>query len=554
MNKFRLNCLLILSGFLPLIVKAQKSNLGDSLYIYNPGTYKPTVVDANKINENPVVIDSTKKLPIKSYSINSKKINPAYTVDPVTPAEMRGEPLKKLYNSLAKGGFGTYTTPYLEFWHNSLRSKEYAYGVHFKHLSSSSTLKDYGFAGMSDDQLGLYGKKFLKEHSLIGNFDFSRNGVHFYGYDANLISLSKKETAQHFNYFGANAELLSHYSKISRFNHDIKLSFYNVTDAYKSSENNIKAKGYVQTTINKEVIKVNGLVDFYNFKSPVDTVNNTIIALNPNFIADGDKYHISLGITATLDVQGASKFYFHPNVEASYNIFDNIIVPYAGVNGGVRKNSFKSVTDENPFVSSNLALKNSVNKFDIYGGLKGTLSSSVAYNTHVSYSSIGNMLLYVNDTTYPANRFNAIYDDANVLNLHGEVIYQMREKLRILIAGDYYNYKMKQELRAWYKPQVKLTFSGNYNLSDKIIIKADVFYFDNQYAKTYTSSDDSTTKKVTAGEIKGLFDLNIGAEYRYTKRLGFFLNLNNIANVRYLRYINYPTQRFSLMGGLSFAF
>ncbi|HSH66280.1 MAG TPA: hypothetical protein VLB84_10895, partial [Bacteroidia bacterium] len=501
-----------------------------------------------------VVIDSTKKLPVKSYGINSKKINPASTVDPVTPAQMVGEPLTKLYNALVKGGFGTYTTPYLEFWYNGLRSKENTYGVHLKHLSSSSTLKNYGYAGMSDDQVGLYGKKFLKEHSLIGNFNFSRNGLHFYGYDANQISLSKKETAQHFNYFGANAELLSHYSKLSRFNHDIKLGFYNVTDAYKSSENNIKANGYVQTTFDKELIKVNALVDYYNFRSPLDTINNTIVALNPNFIADGDKYHASLGITATLDIEGASKFYFHPKVEASYNIFDNIIVPYAGVTGGVKKNSFKSVTDENPFISSGAFLRNSITKFDVYGGLKGTLSSSIAYNVHASYASIANMLFYVNDTTLPENRFKLAYDDVNVLNLHGEVIYQMREKLRVLIGADYYNYKTTYEIRAWYKPQVKLNLAINYNLSDKIIVKADVFYFDNQYAKTYAYADDTTTKKIVAQELKGLFDLNIGAEYRYNKRLGFFLSLNNLANIRYFRYINYPTQRFSIMGGLSYAF
>jgi hypothetical protein len=524
-----------------------------SMVIINPGTYKATVADANKINDNPVVIDSTKKLAVKSYNINPKKINPSYTVDAVTPAEMDGDHLDKLYSALAKAGFGTYTTPYLEFWYGSLRSKEYTYGVHLKHLSSAATLKGYGFAGLSDDQVGLYGKKFLKEHSLIGNFDFGRNGLHFYGYDANLISLSKKETAQHFNYFGGNVELLSHYTKAQRYNHDIKLSLYNLSDAYKVSENNVKGKGYVQTTIDKEVIKVNALVDYYNFKSPADTMNNTIIALNPNFIADGEKYHASLGLTATMDIENASKFYFHPNVDLSYNVFDNIIVPYAGVTGGVIKNSFKTVTDENPFVTSKLALKNSVTKFDAYGGLRGTLSSRIAYTTRVSYSAIGNMLLYVNDTTYPGNRFEVIYDDGNVLNLHGEVSYQLREKLRIMIGGDYFDYKMKHEIRAWYKPQVKLSFAANYNLSDKIIVKADLFYLENQFAKAHASGDDSTGK-IVAQELNNLFDVNIGGEYRYTKRLGFFLNLSNIMNARYLRYMNYPTQRFSLMGGLSYSF
>jgi outer membrane receptor protein involved in Fe transport len=166
---------------------------------------------------------------------------------------------------------------------------------------------------------------------------------------------------------------------------------------------------------------------------------------------------------------------------------------------------------------------------------------------------IGNMLLYVNDTTYPGNRFEAIYDDGNVLNLHGEVSYQLREKLRIMIAGDYFDYKMKHEIRAWYKPQVKLSFAANYNLSDKIIVKADLFYLESQFAKTHVNGDDSTGK-IVAEELNNLFDVNIGGEYRYTKRLGFFLNLSNIMNARYLRYMNYPTQRFSLMGGLSYSF
>jgi outer membrane receptor protein involved in Fe transport len=114
---------------------------------------------------------------------------------------------------------------------------------------------------------------------------------------------------------------------------------------------------------------------------------------------------------------------------------------------------------------------------------------------------------------------------------------------------------MKTELRAWYKPQVELTFTANYNLFDKFVVKADLFYIDNQFAKTFiTDSTSITGKKGIAKELKGIFDANLGIEYRYNKKLGFFLNFNNIANYRYYRWSNYPTQRFSFMGGLSYSF
>ena len=550
--------LLLLVFVISTTVKMYSQAVLDSMLIISVGSYKPTIVDANKIVANPIIVDSTKKLKVNGYNINnSRKITTGYDVEPIEAAQMVGEPLTKLYNGLVKIGFGNYKTPYGEAWYNNLRSKEYAYGLRLKHLSSQTKLEDYGFGGFSDNEISLYGKKFLKEHTLSGDFDYTRNVVHFYGFNTNLFETKDNDfTIQRFNYFGASTELKSHYTKAERYNHDVKLNYYNLQDTYKSSESNFKASGYVQTAVLKEVLKVNASVDYYNYKTITDTTNNTIITINPNFIATGEKYRASIGVTGVMDIFVKSKFYFYPNIDLSYNIVDNIIVPYAGATGKLQKNSFKALTDENPFVLSDLTMNNSNYKYELYGGLKGTLSSTVAYNARVSYSSIDNMALYVNNTKdLLANRFDVIYDDAEVLNIRGEVSYQQREKLRINLCGEYYNYKMSIEQKAWYKPSMKFTLSANYNLRDKIVARVDLYYIDNQFAKTVVAdSTSSTGKKVVAQELKGVFDANIGVEYRYTKKLGFYVNFNNIANFRYYRYNNYPTQRISFMAGLSYSF
>jgi hypothetical protein len=533
---------------------AQKKSL-DSMVIISTGEYKPSIADANKINDIPTVKDSTKKLMVGKYSITSRKINPRIDVEPITAAQMVGEPLTKLYNGLVKVGFGNYTTPYGEAWYNYLRSKDYAYGIRLKQLASSAWLNDRGYAGYSDSEVSLYGKKFLKEHTLTGNFDYKRNVVHFYGYERNMATLDKFATVQRFNLFAANAQLISNYTKANKYHHQINLNYYNLADLYNASENNIKATGFLQTAIQKETLKINAGVDFYNYKTSNDTVNNTIITINPNFIAKGEKYNASIGVTAVMDIFVKSKFYFYPTVELSYNIFDNIIIPFAGANGGLHKNSFKSFTDENPFVLSSLKMNNTNQLYNLYGGLKGTISSKIAYNAKVSYASLQNMALYVTDkNSLLGNRFDVIYDDGKVLNVRGEVTYQDKEKLRIIIYGDYFNYKMKTEAKAWYKPQVKIGASANYNLRDKIIAKLDVFYIDQQFAKYYEKDGTQTAINAVSKELKGIVDANLGAEYRYTKRLGFFLTFSNIAGIRYNRWYNYPTQRFGVMGGLSFSF
>jgi hypothetical protein len=396
----------------------------------------------------------------------------------------------------------------------------------------------------------------LKDHTLSGSFDYTRNVVHFYGYGADTQNLNKDATVQRFNYFAATADLMSHYTQASRYNHDVKVSFYNLSDIYKASENNISASGYVQTAVAKQTLKVNASVDYYNYKSPKDTANNTIVTLNPNFIAKGEKYSASIGFTASADISDSTKFHIYPNVDFSYNVVENIIVPFAGASGSLQKNSFKTFTDENPFVYSSLGMANTSNKIIFYGGIKGKLSSKVAYVAKATHTSIANMAMYVNDQNdLLQNRFKVIYDDAEETNIHGEVNYQHRDKLRIGLSGDYYSYKMACEEKAWYKPQLKIQGMANYNLNDKIIIKVDLFFIDKQFAKTVIyDATSKTQEKVIPVELKGVFDANIGGEYRYNKKLGFFINFNNLAGQRYFRYVNYPTQKFFVMLGLSYSF
>ena len=191
-------CLCILQS--AALLAQKKDSLG-SYETEGIGNYNPEVADANKISANPVVKDSTQKIAVGAYSINPKQVSTPFVTEPIVPAQMVGEPLTKRYNGLVKIGFGNYTTPYGEVWYNNLRSKEYAYGIHMKHLSSSSTLRDYGNDSYSDNEIGLNGKKFLKEHTLSGDFDYKRNVVHFYGYDPQLFLLDKDATVQRFNLF-----------------------------------------------------------------------------------------------------------------------------------------------------------------------------------------------------------------------------------------------------------------------------------------------------------------------------------------------------------------
>ncbi len=565
MNRAQIYFSLILILFFSSMTMVRSQTNMNDINFQAESEFQPTIKDAVKFTELPEIRDTVHRITNANYAITSRPMFPKYEVTPINAAKMQNEPLTKLYHSLIKVGYGPiYNMPYAEVWANSTRSRDMAYGVHYKHFSSMSQLQDVGYSGFSDNEAELFGKKFYKKHTLCGDFNYKRNVMHYYGFDTiNKIS-DKDFTKQRFQLFEPTVRLQSHYTDSSKINHIVQLSYYNLTDLYYANENNVKLKTGLSTYINKESFHVNFLADYYNHKQPADTIGDFIFSVNPYFEANGKKWHADLGVNATLDAFGPqTKFYFYPQINAHFNVYENIIIPYAGVSGGLIKNSYRSLSNENPFIRPDVQLVNTHNKFNVFAGLRGNLSSSTSYDAGVKWGMYDNMhfflIDYATDKNSLDNKFKVAYVNVGLLTVSGSVKYQYKEKIHFIAKGNYYSYSLNGTdslsiatyTKPFHKPNYDLTLSGLYNLKSKIIIKADIFAIGSQWALT---KDVETGNSITYKPLllKGLVDCNLGAEYRYSKMLSFFINFNNIANMRYMRWEKYPTQRFNLMLGLTF--
>jgi len=535
--------------------RAQKVLKDTMLHVVK--SFQPTIADAYKINDIPVVKDSVPPAPQLSYGINSKKVFTAFTLPRLKSAKMVGEPLTKLYSSLVKIGGGNYNTPYAEIFCNNLRSKEASYGIHLKHLSSKATYDGFGFGGFSDNEAGLYGKRFFRKHTLSGNLDYIRNAMHYYGYDTSVYNKTDiiGTTKQRYSTFLGNTSLKSHYTDSDRANYQTALSYYNITDYYKTSENNIGVKADVSTYYEKQLIHIPLSVDYYNNKSTADSSHSVIAGLTPYLVSSGERWNsrIGMGITLEGNQNNKSRFLFYPNIDFSYNVFENIITPYAGFSGGLKRNSLKTLTDENPFLIPSPDLKNTNTKWEMYGGINGSISKNASYNIRTSFAQIQNMYFFVNDYNEIIKRgFNTLYDDASLWNLHGELQFQSSEKIKLIAKGDYNKYSMKNELKPWQKPMWQTTLTANYNLKNKIIATADIFLYGKRSAKVVKA--DSLVSIFSVQEMKAIVDVNIGLEYRYSKKLSGFVKFNNLGFRRYSIWNNYPSQKFNFLAGITMVF
>jgi hypothetical protein len=544
-------CLLVLSF---TFASVAQTGLNDLNY-QATSEFVPTIKDAIKFSDLPEIKDSVKKIENIKYGIVSKPVLSKYETPRIEAAKLQNEPLGRLYHSLLKLGYGPiYNIPYGELWLANARSKETAFGAHLKHLSSTTHLQDVGYGGYSDNIVDLFGKRFYKKHTLSGSFNYERNVLHYYGYDTTLNKLKDDYTKQRYQFFEPKVQLVSHYSDSTHINHNLQLSFYNLQNLYRESENNIKVLASGNMFINKENLNLNFLTDYYNNKQAADTFNDLIISLNPSFAANGKKWHADMGVTGTLDnFKNVSRFYFYPQLNLHYDIYENLVIPYVGANGGLVKNSFRSLSRENAFVDTTFNFQNTNNKYNLFGGLRGNLSSKTSYDAKLTYSQYDNLHFFVMDysgANQIYNRFDVLYDQASVLTVGGQLKYQTREKLNIIAKGNYYVYKTKNLTRAYHKPDYDLTFSTIYNMQSKFLIRADLFFFGQQWALTQTTENGITSLKPK--QINGWADLNLEIEYRYSKMLSFFARFNNLANQRYYRWERYPSQHFNFMLGLTF--
>ncbi len=575
-NKNRLSaaCFILLALF-SFESKAQDSLSMDVTF---QGDLVIFLKDANKLSNWPEPLESIVEIPTIKYSLIPNKQQVSINPETIEAVKVNVEPrLKKLYRGYVKAGFGLYTTPLVDFYYTDGRSRQGTWGVRYEHLSSAGgvAVADSIPDSFSQNEINLWGRRFLKKHALQGDFKWDRDVVNYYGFDpdVNPVSVSNFEE-QRFNFVGGKVNLKSYYRDSSKMNYDATVGFFNFRDKLESNENNLDLRIHGRKFVNTELISVDfGLnydqYEFVSLENPLDKPRkvNSLVSLEPRATTIRDNWRVSVGMGLWVDMREEEPFYFKPLVEAEYSLLDDLFIPYAGVGGEVIQNTYRSITEQNPWVLSEYEQMNTNQKSTMFGGIRGTISSSTSFNARISRTRYENFLYFVNDSTFTGgnqevdfgvgNAFNTIYDDLTVVNLSGEVSINSEDRLKLFARGDYFLYSTEVEEYAWYQPTTQLTLSASYNLRDKLMIKADVFTVGQRKAKSILAIEEGQEigeSGYTVINLKGYVDANLGFEYRYTKRLSAWVQFNNFLASRYVSFTPFAAQRFNAMMGVSYAF
>lgn len=556
----------VMATFWILPVFSQDVTDNEEITVVAP--YQPTVSDAFKINISPRIPDENLVKPKFTYQPIHKTLILKTQLEPIVPARIEGESVSKLYKNYVRAGFGNYGTPYLEFFANKLRSKKNAFGVHFKHISHSGKIKDFGYPGNSHSSLNLYGKKFLKKHTFSADVIAKRDGYHFYGYrpdDFPEFDLEKKDIKQNYTLFGANAAFESTYTRQQSLHHRFGIDYYYLFDRAESTEHNLEFTLDLDKKMEffsfSEMEKL-GLDADLNFYFNNDTIagsgNSGLINLKPFYSLQFDQYLFYLGINTAFKSDSNSSVHVYPELRLEVKVVEDFLITYAGIDGKMEKNTLRSFSDENPFINSSLPKQFTNYKSRQFGGLKGRISKQFDYNVSFMNSTISDMPMFVNDTNSAIapglnNKFTVVYDRVKYTRLLAEFGYHHKNKFNAILSGHYNNYFLDNEDKAWHKPGLIISFAADYTMQEKILLRLEVLNRSQIYAKLFDENNNNEIQ-VVAEKIKGFTDLNLGVEYRYSNALSGFVSLNNLLGQRQFRWYNYPSYRFNLLLGVTYSF
>ena len=543
--------------------------------------YEPSVTDAQKITTLPNLKDSFSIKPAFEYSIRSRRIDTRFDVSPIAPAKLQPLPQSKLYHGYIKVGVGTLPNALGEVALNTVRNKDYAAGALLKLAGAGGPggkvkldNNEKVFAGYNDVSVKLFAQKFLHSAILYGELGASGQTAYNYGYDTGLFSkadtvLEKNDIRKRYIFADANIGIRSSHFKTEKLNYNVQLSYKNANNrlddiyVHPDSVPAPDSKGFVRYNENAVNLKAqvdnnmfggNMNLDLYNRSHAFDSLrNNFAFDINPWFMLDNDSVRMQVGMRVAFfkEDDGNVQIKIFPKIEFQFTLLKDIFIPFVGIDGYLRPNTYRDLVTENPFITPGLYVPITNTKFQIYAGLKGTLTTKLSYYLRADFHTSDNEYFFVNDTSYSRaqNYFTVVTDNMNFVSLKGELFFNPIESLDFGLKANYFYYQPSKTKYAWHKPEYTLEFLAKYNLRNKVIVNFDIMSIGKRYAQAFY-------KPLTEDQfftLNSAVAFNLGVEYRYTRSFSLFLKLNNLSGAQYERWNFYPSHRFNMMGGFTYS-
>lgn len=580
-NRFVIFTILMLSS---LTWSQKKQEKIDTEEVNVVKSYTPTITDAFKVKETPSLNDEeTNSKETVKYNVFSFPVNSTFTPEKGNAEGVENEKEDANFKNYATLGAGNYGTLNAELFATHELDREHYVAAMLRHLSSQGGIKgidlNNSFYDTSVD--ATYGAD-AEDLSWNINLGYHNQIYHWYGLpkmflDGNLPAANQEfirgiNPCQSYNTVSLDSKIEIKDNIMDA----ASIKFAHFTDAFGSAENRFYVKPSFKLDFLNDNLRMNAIVDYVGAKFEKNYLSNNLIPLeyrftnlgfSPNYelIKDDWTMHLGFGMYYSMDGQNKNnKFHLYPQLSASHKIVGDLMIFYAGIEGGLEQNSYLNFVDVNPFLSPNLIIAPTDKKYELTAGLKGKFADNVSYNVRGSYLNENNKALFksndfssslTNEVYAYGNSLKIVYDDVKTIRFYGEIKSELSEDISCGVNGVLSIYNTKNEIQAWNLPSLKLNANLDYTINSKWYAGANLFYVGTRKDLQINNDLVYITPPVYEPIIlKSYIDLNAHIGYKHNDRLTAFVKANNITNQAYQKWLNYTVQGFQIVVGANYKF
>jgi len=536
--------------------------------------YSPSISDAIKIKETSLLIDDT-NTPKKEVTYSIFSVPVASTFNPAKGKATNLENIIPIpfYDNYAFFGIGNYTNMIAEISSNFETGNSENLSFFFTHRSSQGGIKNiYLDDQFYNSQLELNYTSNQKEINYALNAKFKHQLYNWYGlnnlFDFASPKLINSIDSRQIYYNGKVGGVLQ---IDDSYLEQVAASFGFTTDRYSSSEFNFKAYPEFSLYTLDIPVKIDMDINFLNGKFSKNYSNIMGIdygffnvGILPSYDFNYEQLFLSVGLAGyfSSDLKNSkSRFYAYPKIKGSYRFANEQFVAYAGLEGGLKQNSYDSFKEDNPYLSPTLSIKPTSKLYNGFAGFKGELTNSVIFNVKVSYAKEDDKaLLILNDYKGQAvgleayeygNSFTVVYDKLRTVSFFGELIFNLSDIFNIELNSTFYSYDMSKELKAWNLPKFETTIIADIRFNKNIYGGVSLFYVGKRSDLINSSINPLNSEILT---LDSYFDLNLKLGYRCNKKLTISIKGANLLGNNYQKWANYKVQGAQGMLGASYKF
>lgn len=577
MKKYKVSIICIIILIFSWSISAQDSVLVKEITVSQE--YSPTVSEASKMGLSPAVNPPESYQPVFEYSFFNAPLRTQYSIQYLSPVAYEPQEKKnQSKNNYIKAGVGNYNTVLGELFYNAYSSDIQNVDIYYANRSSWGKVRLQDESKVKAPLFLNQGKidiqRRYRRSVLSSSILFDRMGYKYYGYntlDDNKVyrysdnstvieDLSNKAVMD----LGLELNLASLSSRAGDVHYSSGLSFHSISNDEKFVENVIAYDLGLKKSARKlswglDLNVVLGLcsVSDSTHLRPYEDDTYVGVGLAPFLAFENTNWDLKIGTRVDYYYRNTiEEMNIAPVLDFNFDIVPKYFSGYLKGQGGIKHTTYAQLIKLNPYIANDIELKPTKTPVDVDAGIIGHPTKELSLKLGVGYQWIQDQLFFVNEFVEDGinaingerytNRFQAEYDDNHCLNFHGEVNYNTYDSWSATIRADYYSYNLKRMTEAWHLPEFKIQALGRYRVNEQLSANMRFLFLPERAVKV------SSTNAVAYLPV--VYDLSLGADYKFKDNLSFYLEINNALASKYYQYNGYASQRFNAVVGAVFRF